>query len=150
MRAPRLARKENQDDMGAFDHIRCELQYSRLAAGTILALGLASAAVAASLPLSAWFRLAGPAAVAVEAMLAWRRIRAVRFLAVRREGEVRLGLRDGRVLEGSVRPGSFVAPWLALVRWRPHGARVDRTVLLLPGMVDAQALRKLRVILSWA
>jgi hypothetical protein len=150
MRAPRLARKENQDDMGAFETVRCELQYSRLAAGTILALGIASAAVAASLPLPAWIRLAAVAAVVVEAMLAWARIRAVRFLAVRREGEVRLGLRDGRVLQGRLRPGAFVAPWLTLVRWRPEGARVDRTVVLLPGIADAQALRKLRVILRWA
>jgi hypothetical protein len=150
MRAPRLARKENQDDMGAFDHVRSELQYSRLAAGTILALGLASAGVAASLPLAAWLRLAIVAAVAVEAALAWRSLRAVRFVAVRREGDVRVGLRDGRVLEGSVRPGSFVAPWLTLVRWRPHGARFDRTVVLPPDIADAQALRELRVMLRWA
>jgi hypothetical protein len=74
----------------------------------------------------------------------------VRFLAVRREGEVRVGFRNGRVLEGRVRPGSFVAPWLTLVRWRPHGARFDRTVVLFPGIAEAQALRKLRVILRWA
>jgi hypothetical protein len=35
------------------------------------------------------------------------------------------------------------------VRWRPDGARFDRTFLLLPGMVDGQSLRRLRVLLRW-
>jgi hypothetical protein len=43
-----------------------------------------------------------------------------------------------------------VAPWLTIVRWRPDGARRDGTVLLLPDMAEAEALRRLRVLLRWA
>jgi len=68
---------------------------------------------------------------------------------VRASGEVALQARDGEWLRGELRDGSFVAPWLTIVRWRPEGGRMDRTVLLLPGMADAGTLRKIRVILRW-
>jgi hypothetical protein len=53
-------------------------------------------------------------------------------------------------LPGEVRPGSFVMPWLTIVRWRPDGALRDRTLLLTPGMAPAAQMRKIRVILRWA
>jgi len=36
-----------------------------------------------------------------------------------------------------------------VVRWRPHGARFDRTVPILPSMVDGAQFRGLRVALRW-
>lgn len=51
---------------------------------------------------------------------------------------------------GTLRDGSFVAPWLTIVRWRPEGTRIDRCVLILPGMAPAEARRRIRVILRWA
>lgn len=51
---------------------------------------------------------------------------------------------------GTVRDGSFVAPWLTIARWRPDGARLDRALVILPDMLSAEALRKIRVILKWA
>ncbi|HSN20244.1 MAG TPA: protein YgfX [Usitatibacter sp.] len=130
--------------------VRCELQYSRLAAGSILAAALATALVAAMLPIAAPWRLAALAAIAAAALRAWRRIRAVRAVQLHRDGAIELVLRDGRSGQGRVRPGSFVAPWLVLVRWRPEGARFDRTLALLPDMAGREALRKVRVILRWA
>jgi len=50
---------------------------------------------------------------------------------------------------GELRGDCFVAPWLVIVRWRPEGARRDRTLLVLPGMASREALRKIRVILRW-
>jgi hypothetical protein len=51
----------------------------------------------------------------------------------------------GRMREGALRDGSFVAPWLTILRWRPQGARRDRTILILPDMLDDDAFRALRV-----
>jgi hypothetical protein len=50
---------------------------------------------------------------------------------------------------GALRPGSFVAPWLAIVRWRPARAWIDRTLPVLPDMLPAGAFRELRVLLKW-
>ena len=49
-----------------------------------------------------------------------------------------------------LRDGSFVAPWLTIVRWRPEGARFDRTFLVVPGMLEREDFRRLRVLLRWA
>lgn len=48
---------------------------------------------------------------------------------------------------GTVRDGCFVAPWLTIVRWRPEGACLDRTLLILPDMASAEAMRRIRVML---
>jgi toxin CptA len=58
--------------------------------------------------------------------------------------------RHGVWREGIVRDGSFVAPWLTIVRWRPHGVRRDQTLVILPDMLPAAAMRGIRVILKWA
>ena len=81
---------------------------------------------------------------------AWRSLGGTCRLWLARDGNVRVEWRDGRAIEGSVRPGSFVAPWLTIVRWRPEGAWCDRTVPLLPGMVDAEAFRRLRIVLRFS
>ena len=77
---------------------------------------------------------------------------AVHALAsVRRARQVRM---DGRRIQvdevsGEVVDGSFVAPWLTVVHWRPLGARFTRTLPVLPDMLDAEAFRALRVALRW-
>ena len=45
--------------------------------------------------------------------------------------------------------GSFVAPWLTIIRWRPAGAWLDRTVVVLPDMLPADTFRALRLRLRW-
>ena len=72
--------------------------------------------------------------------------RAARHLRID-SGSVEIEDGAGCLRAGTLRPGSFVAPWLTIVRWRPEGARFDRTLPLLPGMAEAQALRRLRVVL---
>jgi len=47
---------------------------------------------------------------------------------------------------GTLRPGSFVAPWLAIVRWRPANGRYDRTLLVSPDRLPPAGFRHLRVI----
>ena len=70
-------------------------------------------------------------------------------LRLHRTGELDVLRRDGTWRSGRVRAGSFVAPWLTIVRWRPDGTRRDHTVLLLPDMAADDALRRLRVVLRW-
>jgi hypothetical protein len=53
-------------------------------------------------------------------------------------------------IEGRIVAGSFVAPWLTIVRWKPQGAPFTHTLPVLPDAIDAQAFRALRVILRWA
>lgn len=133
----------------------CRFQYSGAALGLPAGLAAATLAVVGFSPGPLPARVLAGAAVTCLALAAARRLTsrwggvAPRALAVRASGEVALQARDGEWLRGELRDGSFVAPWLTIVRWRPEGGRMDRTVLLLPGMADAGTLRKIRVILRW-
>ena len=137
---------------------------SRQAAAFLLVAGLATLGLVAAMPGAAFWRLAVSAAVIAASLEAWHRIaahrgpRGVRYFLLDRSGA--LGVLDGRGrwLQGQVSPGSFVAPWLVIIRWRPdiarnrwrpEGARLDRTILLLPDMLSREDFRKLRVLLRW-
>jgi hypothetical protein len=52
---------------------------------------------------------------------------------------------DGRA--GTVVDGSFVAPWLAIIHWRPAGQWLPRTLLVAPDMLATETFRQLRVLL---
>jgi hypothetical protein len=130
--------------------VRCEIKYSRAGRALVIALSCTSVGLAAALPVAPGWRLAAIAWVVLNALRAWKALGAATGLRVARDGSVRTELRDGTVLEGSIRPGSFVAPWLTIVRWRPAGRRWDRTLLLLPGMAAPREMRNIRVILRWA
>ncbi len=55
----------------------------------------------------------------------------------------------GTVTEGRIVGGSFVAPWLTIVNWRPERSRFTRRIVIVPGMADGARLRVLRVVLRW-
>jgi hypothetical protein len=129
--------------------VRCEIKYSRAGRALVVALSCTTMGLAAALPVALGWRLAAIAWVAIHMVLAWRALGAVARLRLGRDGALRMQMRHGTVLEGNVRPGSFVAPWLTVVRWRPAGRRWDRTVVLLPGMASALEMRNIRVILRW-
>lgn len=81
---------------------------------------------------------------------AWREVPdAPRRLIVDLSGRIEIEGVDGRRLAGRVEDGSFVAPWLTLVRWRPEGARFARAALIAPDAVDAESFRRLRILLRW-
>ena len=115
----------------------------------------ATIGVALLTPLGMWIRAAAVLAVAlafadalrVVALLRGRR--GVRGFRLARDRSLKVRDASGREREGRVQDGSFVAPWLTIVRWRPEGARFDRTFLLVPGMLDPEAFRRLRVLLRW-
>lgn len=122
----------------------------------LAAMGCATAAVLAITPLQPglrWALLALIAAASVESLERVARLRsprAVRRFQVQRDGAIEVETASGARLEGRLRPGSFVAPWLVIVRWRRPGALRDSTILVLPDMAPAEALRRLRVLLRWS
>ncbi|HUQ29043.1 MAG TPA: protein YgfX [Usitatibacter sp.] len=82
-------------------------------------------------------------------------IHAARRVAVTRRVRITGGVsvmveEGGRAREGRIVAGSFVAPWLTIIHWRPEGAWFTRTVLIVPGMVEPGRFRALRVVLRWA
>ena len=128
---------------------------SRRGAWMIAGAALATLAVIATTPgldglrvlAATWIACGALEAIHSRALL--RGARAVHALRIRGESIEVVDAR-GRLRAGSVRPGSFVAPWLTIVRWRPHGAWWDRSIPILPGMAGEEALRRLRVVLKWA
>ena len=121
-----------------------------IALAALATIGLVASmpgALAARIAAMAWIACAALEAIHSRALLrgphAARHVRITGGLVEVEDGE-------GRVRSGMLRPCSFVAPWLTIVRWRPEGAWRDRTVPLLPGMLDADEFRQLRVVLRFA
>lgn len=133
----------------------CRFQYSGRPVALVAALAGATLAVLAFTPAPLALRILGGTWAACAALLAASRLpfvsgaTAPRALALRASGEVAVESREGEWRRGMLRDGGFVAPWLVVVRWRPEGARLDRTILIVPGMADAVTLRKIRMILRW-
>ena len=125
------------------ERVGATLARSRAAEAIVAASTLATAVLVAWLPVDAEWRALALAWVAASALRALRALRAGIRMDVCREGRVEIG---GR--EGALREGSFVAPWLTVVRWRPHGAWLDRSLLVVPGMLGADDFRRLRVLLK--
>jgi len=52
-------------------------------------------------------------------------------------------------MEGIVLEGSFVAPWLTIVRYKLDASWWPRNLLILPDMLPTEIFRQLRVWLKW-
>jgi hypothetical protein len=117
------------------------------ALATLAVLAVTPGFDAARILAATWVLCAALEAAHSRALLCGRR--AARALRIRGTAiEVLDGV--GQWQAGTIRAGSFVAPWLTIVRWRPEGARFDRSVPILPGMARDEELRVLRVVLKWA
>lgn len=114
------------------------------ALGTGVLVANAPAPIAGRILVATWIACAALEAIHSRALL--RGPRGARHLRID-SGAVEIEDGTGRVRTGTLRPGSFVAPWLTIVRWRPDGARFDRSLPLVPGMAGGEALRRLRVLL---
>ena len=125
-------------------NVSLRLRPSRIALAFIAAGSLATLAMLALLPGSSLARAGAAAWCAAIAWHAFGHALKPRELVVSGGLAVAVDGAEGRIVEGS-----FVAPWLTVVHWRPLGARFARTVLVLPDMVDAESFRRLRVILRW-
>ena len=136
-------------DMETSNYIEADvaftLQPSRRLAGFVVLAGAGTASLLAAMPLPGWASAAAAAwcALAFAHALARHTVsRSVRILGGRAIVVDRAA--------GEIVAGSFVAPWLTIVRWRPASSWRARTVVVLPDMLDAAAFRALRVILRWA
>ena len=128
--------------------IHCELRYCA-AADVFFAIAVgATVAIAALVPLADAVRVFLACWTIAGAAHARARLRRVRALWLSADGSIVVH-EARRSREGQVVPGSFVAPWLTIVHWRPDGARFARTLVLLPGMVGEAPMRNIRVILRW-
>lgn len=128
---------------------------SRRLEAWVACLAGAAVAVALFVPAPAFARAGLVAATLAAAVRAARRQAcqegpgAIRLLSVDLAGRVQAVGADGRPQPGCLAGGCFVAPWLTVVRWRPEGARFSRALVLAPDAVDAEAFRRLRVLLRW-
>jgi hypothetical protein len=121
------------------------LEPSRRLAGFVILAAAATASLLAAMPLPAWASVVAAA---------WCGVGCLHALA-RAANRVNVHVIGGRSIVvngvvGEIASGSFVAPWLTIVHWRPASARFSRTLVVVPDMLDAAAFRALRVILRWA
>lgn len=118
------------------------LRRSRLVPAFVAFAASASLGLLAFTPMPLWAALLAATALACLALDALRRAAPPARVVLDRDGMIAV---DG--VAGVVAAGSFVAPWLAIVRWRPAGGRFDRTLLVAPDMLQEQEFRELRVLL---
>lgn len=71
---------------------------------------------------------------------------AIQFLA---DGRIETQNQSGTWIAGSLRPGSFVAPYLTTLAYQPDEKYFHRHLIVLPDMLDAESFRQLRVYLRW-
>jgi hypothetical protein len=129
--------------------VECELKYSGVGVAFLLLAVAATVGLVLATPMATLLKASLIAYAAATAARACRALLAPRALRIDHERRIEVGS-GSRWLAGTVCDGSFVMPWLTIVRWRESGARFDRTLLLLPGMATADEMRKIRVILRWA
>lgn len=126
------------------ERVEAVLGRSRCAEALVAIGAVATAALLAAVPLPLELRAGGLAWIGACALRALGRLAPGKRLCIDRDGAIAVG---GEV--GSIRAGSFVAPWLTVVRWRPGNAWLDRTVLVAPGMLPGEELRRVRVLLRF-
>lgn len=132
------------------ESVSCELQYSGAAVAFLLAATVATWAVLALLPAPGLARASAALLVAALAARALREHLQARALRLHHSRAMHVRDASGAWTSGTFRNGCRVWTALVVLRWRPDGARRDRTLVLLPGMVGSDDLRKIRVILRWA
>ena len=124
------------------DVVEVALRRSRLVPAFVALATSASLVLLLVTPLPLQAALLAATALACLALDALRRAAPPARMVLDRDGAIAV---DG--IAGAVSAGSFVAPWLAIVRWRPAGARFDRSLLLAPDMLAEADFRTLRVLL---
>src|SRR5512147_2026143 len=111
-----------------------------------------TAALVASLSLPRATALALVACVAGAAALAMWRIAgpcAPARLVVGLDRRIALTARNGRTHRGTLLADSYVTAGLTTIVWRPDGARLVRTLLVVSDTLCADDLRRLRVVLRY-
>ena len=145
-----------QDHKYSEAEVRIALAPSPIGVAAIATMALATLALIAFTPGPMALRILAATWVACAALHALHAVAlhggrcGVRTLQVDREGGIEVQDGAGARRIGRLRAGSFVAPWLAIVRWRAPGARLDASVVILPDMLPAEDFRRMRVWLRWS
>jgi toxin CptA len=129
--------------------VTCDIQYSGRVGAIPCAAAVATGSLLFAMPLPVATRVALLLWILLVCLGALRRLRTWVRIRLDVDGGIDLVAPDGTSRHGQVRPGCCVLPWLVVIRWRPAAAWFDRTVLLLPPMLDPAAFRALRVLLRW-
>ena len=132
------------------EEVCCDFKYSGAARGFVASGAAGTLALVALTPCPWEAAVPALGCVGLLALHARRALGEVSGLRLDCARAIAVRCRGGQWRAGAVRDGCFVAPWLTIVRWRPEGARRDRTLLILPGMLSPEAMRKIRVILKWS
>lgn len=120
--------------------------------GALVTAAHAGAAVSlafTSLPL--WIRVLGIMTVLASLLRVFPRVVSLRHPdAVHRVlwpagDEWHLFTRGGRELVGTLLPESYLRPWLVVLRFKIPLSRTPRSVVIVPDMLDANVMRRLRV-----
>jgi hypothetical protein len=139
--------------MKAARTLRLSLGPSRLASALICVTCLATCVLVAWLPGAAALRGALVIGIGAYALLTIRHwatrsaSRAIVGIELDADRAVRLIERTGRHIEGIVQPDSYVGALLTTLVVRPEGKRRLRTLAILPDMLPADDLRRLRLLL---
>lgn len=141
-----------------YNDATCEvsLRPSRSAAWWVAVASLTTLALVAATPgalglrilFATWIACAALEALHSRALL--RGGRAARVVSLEPGGAIAVQDALGRWRTGALRGGSFVAPWLTVIRWRPAGARFDRAIPIHPDMLSQEDFRRVRVMLRWS
>ncbi|CAG0938085.1 hypothetical protein GALLN_00097 [Gallionellaceae bacterium] len=131
-----------------------KLQPSRYLAAVLVVVHGSALAVLFPLTLPVWAKTA--LAIVILFSLAYHLRRdallssriAVMALLLEEEQAV-LTLRGGDQLAGQVLRTTLVTPFFAVLNVRPQGARLARSVVILPDSLNAESFRQLRVRLKW-
>jgi len=120
--------------------------------GVLVTVAHAGAAVSlafTSLPL--WVLVPGAVGVLVSLLRVFPRFVSLRHPdAVHRVlwpagDEWHLFTRGGQELVGTLLPETYLRPWLVVLRFKLPRSRMRRSVVILPDMLDANVMRRLRV-----
>ena len=136
--------------------VRVSLKPSRRLAALLICAHLAAAAALIPLDLSPWAKIAIAAAVAGSL---WHALRlhalqrnaaSVTELVLHAGDRAAVRVRSGDWVEGRVLGTTYVTPALVVLNLRLDGRRFARHVVILRDSTDAEALRRMRVLLRWA
>jgi hypothetical protein len=132
--------------------LRIELGCSRLAAAFIVAAYLATAALLAFMPGSVLIRAFAVAAIGACCAGSLRGAlratpHAIVGVEICADGRVALTERGGARREGRAQPACYVGTWFTTMVVRIDGARWSRAIAILPDMLSAEEMRRLRVML---
>ena len=127
-------------------------RFSRRAVALIVATHAMTAALLMWLPGSLVVRVAGVAFVAIACGAALRNVvgrASPASIRVDIERRISVTARNGREREGDVLADSYVGARLTTIVWRPDGAWIVRTILILTDTLAVDEFRQLRIVMRY-